>query len=99
MHLEQRNSMNVEIQLFSILRELLPPGARRGRATITLADGATVADLITQLGIDQKMGFAPEDMTSKAGWQVMVSDKFEADMGRILQDGDQVKILPPVSGG
>jgi molybdopterin converting factor small subunit len=91
--------MNVQVQLFSILRELLPPQAKRGRATITLADGASVADLITHLGIDQKMGFAPEEITTKAGWQVMVCDKFESDMRRVLQDGDQVKILPPISGG
>ena len=91
--------MKIEVQLFSILRELAPPDAKRGRATITLADGATVADLITHLGIDQKMGFAPDEITTKAGWQVMVCDKFEADMGRVLQPGDQVKILPPISGG
>ena len=91
--------MNIQVQLFSILRDLLPPDAKQGRATVPLVDGATVADLITHLGIDQKMGFAPEEITSKAGWQVMVCDKFEADMGRVLRDGDEVKILPPISGG
>jgi len=91
--------MNIQVQLFSILRDSLPPDAQRGRTTVILAGGATLADLITHLGIDQRFGFAPEEITTKAGWQVMVSDKFERDMGRVLQDGDEVKILPPISGG
>ncbi len=89
----------VRVQLFSILRDLLPPDAQRGRTTVTLAEGATLADLITHLGIDQKLGLAAEEITTKAGWQVIVSDKFEASTGRGLQDGDEVKILPPISGG
>lgn len=91
--------MKVQVQLFSILRDLLPPDAQRGRTTLTLAEGATLADLITRLGIDQKLGIAAEEITTKAGWQVMVSDKFEASMERVLRDGDEVKILPPISGG
>jgi molybdopterin converting factor small subunit len=91
--------MQVQVQLFSILRECLPSDAQRGTASIALTDGATLADLITQLEIDQKLGLTPERITSQAGWQVLISDRFEADMGRNLQDGDEVKILPPVSGG
>ena len=91
--------MQIQVQLFSVLRGLLPADAQRGRTTATLADGASVADLITDLGIDSQLGLAPEELTTKAGWQVMVSDKFEADVQRVLQDGDEVKILPPISGG
>jgi molybdopterin converting factor small subunit len=91
--------MQVRVRLFSILRDCLPSTAERGKASIALKDGSTLADLITLLEIDQKLGFAPEQITSQAGWQVLVSDSFEADMGRILRDGDEVKILPPVSGG
>jgi molybdopterin converting factor small subunit len=91
--------MQIEVQLFSILRDLLPPEAERGRATIALAEGATVADLINHLGIDQQLGFEPHQITRQAGWQVMVADKFEQDMDRVLREGDEIKILPPIAGG
>jgi molybdopterin converting factor small subunit len=91
--------MQVQVRLFSILRDCLPSDAEGGKASIGLTDGATLADLITRLGIDRKLGLAPDQITSQAGWQLLVSDRFEADMTRVLQDGDEVKILPPVSGG
>ena len=91
--------MKIQIQLFSVLRDLLPPGAERGRTTVTLPEGATLSELVAHLGIDQKLGLAPGEIVSKAGWQVMVADRFEADMGRVLYGGDEVKILPPISGG
>ena len=91
--------MQIHVQLFSILRDCLPPGTQRGQTNVTLADGATLADLITHLGVDENLGFAAEEIAAKARWQVLVSDKFEADMGRVLRDGDEVKILPPISGG
>jgi molybdopterin converting factor small subunit len=91
--------MKIQVQLFSFLRNCLPPGAERGKAMVELPDGATLADLVTHLGIDQRLGYEATDVGSKAGWQVMVSGKYEADMGRVLQDGDQVGIFPPISGG
>jgi molybdopterin converting factor small subunit len=91
--------MQVHVQLFSILRDCLPPDAQRGRATITLPEGATLADLVTHLGIDRHLGCQVSEMVSKAGWQVMVSGRYEPDMGRTLQDGDEVLILPFVAGG
>jgi molybdopterin converting factor small subunit len=91
--------MQVRVQLFSILRSCLPPESERGRATLSLKDGATLADLITHLQIDQHLGLAPEEIGIQAGWQVMVSDRFEANLERVLQDGDDIKILPPIAGG
>lgn len=91
--------MQIHVQLFSILRDCLPPEADRGRATITLPEGATLADLVTHLGIDRHLGHAAAELTTTASWQVMVSGGFELDMGRVLQDGDEVRIFPPVSGG
>jgi molybdopterin converting factor small subunit len=96
---QRGTAMQIEVQLFSILRDLLPPEAERGRATIALAEGATVADLINHLGIDQQLGFEPHQITKQAGWQVMVADKFEQDMDRVLREGDEIKILPPIAGG
>ena len=91
--------IQIHVQLFSILRDCLPPDAKGGKATISLPRRATVADLVMDLGIDRQLGYTARDVVAKANWQVMVSGRFETDMGRVLQDGDEVRIFPPVSGG
>ena len=98
------NQVHIEVQLFSILRDCLPAGADArgpsgGRATVSLPEGATLADLVSHLGIDRRLGYEASDVVARAGWQVMVSGKYEPDMGRVLQAGDEVRILPPVAGG
>jgi molybdopterin converting factor small subunit len=79
--------MQVEVHLFSVLREHLPPDGKRGRATVTLPEGATVADLIAHLGITRRVRL------------VVVNDVQEADRRRSLQDGDRVKLFPTMVGG
>jgi molybdopterin converting factor small subunit len=91
--------MQVHVQLFSILRDCLPPDAERGRATVSLPEGATLADLVRHLGIDRFLGYEVDKIVSQAGWQVMVSGSYEPNMGRMLRDGDEVLILPFASGG
>jgi molybdopterin converting factor small subunit len=91
--------MQVHVQLFSFLRDCLPPDARRGQATVNLLEGATLADLVTHLGIDRRLGCAAADLIARASWQVMISGRFELDTDRVLQDGDEVHIFPPISGG
>lgn len=91
--------MQIEVQLFSVLRDCVPPGAERGQAIIGLPHGATLADSITHLGIDRRLGYDATEIEQKAGWQVLVCGRYEVDIMRTLQDGDQVRIFPPVAGG
>jgi len=79
--------MQIHVHLFSILREHLPPGGERGRATVTLPEGVTVADLIAHLGIARRVRL------------VTVNGVQEKDRGRPLQDGDRVKLFPAMVGG
>jgi molybdopterin converting factor small subunit len=90
--------MQVQVQLFSILKDCMPPANEQGQAVVTLPEGATLADLVTHLGVDRQLGGSAEVVT-RGGWQVIVSGQYEADLGRPLRDGDRVQIFPPVAGG
>jgi sulfur carrier protein ThiS len=79
--------MQVQVHLFSLLREHLPPGGERGRATVTLPEGTTVADLIAHLGITRRVRLA------------IVNGTQEENHQRRLQDGDHVKLFPTMVGG
>jgi molybdopterin converting factor small subunit len=91
--------LQIHLQLFSVLRECLPPDAQRGRATVDLPAGTTLQGLVSHLGLDQRLGLAPDQELIDVDWQVMFNGKFQKDMDRVLQDGDQVSVFPPLAGG
>jgi molybdopterin converting factor small subunit len=91
--------VNIGVKLYSILRDCLPPDAKEGKATVILADGSTVADLVTHLGIHRRLRCKATEIVTRAGWLVMVNGKFALDVGRALQEGDEVIIFPQVGGG
>lgn len=77
--------MEIHLQLYSILREKLPINAK-GRAVLQLDEGATLADLLNELGVKRKV-------------VISVNGIQELDKSRQLRDGDAVKIFSSVSGG
>ena len=91
--------MDITVKLFSMLRDCLPPDASQGQVTISFPEGTTLGDLVTQLGIDRRLGYSPQEVISRAGWQIIVNDSFESNIERGLQDGDRIQIFPPVAGG
>ena len=82
--------MTVTVRLFAMLRE------RAGREAIELelADGATVADALDALKDASPLGEALERMPVRAA----VNREYVADDSR-LSPGDEVALIPPVSGG
>jgi sulfur carrier protein ThiS len=78
--------MHVHVRLHSRFREHLPPEAR-GEATIELADGATVDDLLNLLGIDRRVKL------------MTINDQPETERTRPLREGDRVRVFPFVVGG
>jgi molybdopterin synthase sulfur carrier subunit len=78
--------MQVEVKLFSRFQEHLPPEAR-GQASIDLPDGATVAQLMARLAIDDHVKL------------LSVNGERETDWERALHDGDKVRVFPIVVGG
>jgi thiamine biosynthesis protein ThiS len=77
--------LEVNVHLHGILRDHLPPEAK-GRATIDLEDGATVGDLITQLGIKRRVVIA-------------LNGDHKPEATHILDDGDQVSVFTVIGGG
>ena len=77
--------LKIHLQLYSILREKLPPEAN-GHAVLQLNDKASLHDLLAELDITRRV-------------VVSVNGEHESDMSRRLQDGDRVKIFSSISGG
>ena len=77
--------LEIHLQLYSILREKLPPEAN-GRVVLQLNDGASLQDLLDELDITRKV-------------VISVNDDHESDVSCRLQDGDRVKIFSSISGG
>jgi sulfur-carrier protein len=80
--------MEVRLKLFATLRKKLPPGSKAGQASLTLADGTTILDVIHQLDI-------PEDLAQ----MVLVNGEQTREFDQVLADGDSLSIFPPVAGG
>jgi MoaE-MoaD fusion protein len=76
--------MQVHVLPFGVLKDWLGASG----SMVELPDGATVADLLAQLGATAPL----------RGIAVSVNAEY-ARVADILRDGDEVGLLPPVSGG
>jgi len=79
--------MRVRVLFFGVLKEELGTAA----TSIELPDGASVADLLKRMA-------ASNPMPMLKSLAVSVNAEFAAS-SQVLQDGDEVGLLPPVSGG
>lgn len=77
--------MEIHLQLFSILRDLLPP-EKKGKTTLQLNEGSTLNDLLKELDINRRVA-------------ISVNGIQESDHNRQLLNGDKVKIFTSVGGG
>jgi molybdopterin converting factor subunit 1 len=78
--------MRVCVLYFGVLKDVMG----HGRAEMELSEGSTVADLLAR-----HRGAASPMWDSIA---VAVNQEY-ARAGDVLKDGDEVALLPPVSGG
>lgn len=79
-------SLDVRVTLYADLRKYIPPG-QPGSRRCRLAVGATVADLVADLGIPPG-----ELMTVGVNGEL-------ADTDTVLGDGDDVALFSPMEGG
>ena len=84
---EQPLLIQVTVHLHTILRRQTPEGLI-SRMDVTLPEGSTLADLIKELGIE----LSPDDL-------LLVVNQRTAEPERVLQDGDNVNLIPSISGG
>lgn len=84
-HLPSMASMEVTIRLFAMLRER----AGASEVTLELPDGARVSDAVAALG-----PVAPPELPL-----VMAVNREYARDDRVLGTGDELALVPPVSGG
>jgi molybdopterin converting factor small subunit len=83
--------VQVRVRLFANLREKL--AQPRGRGSVELEEGATLADLLARLEIPQ----AQAQMVLVNGEQAPRDPRRRARL--ILEEGDTVSVFPPVAGG
>ena len=82
--------MTVHVRLFALLRER----ARRDRIELRLPPGATVAEALAELGARAPLG----ELLERMPISVAVNREY-AGVQTPLQDGDELALIPPVSGG
>jgi MoaE-MoaD fusion protein len=81
--------MHVRVLLFGVLKDLFPEGIE----LVEVPAGATVATLL-----DHFRTLAPQQQALWASLAVAVNQQY-AGLTQPLMDGDEVALLPPVSGG
>ena len=79
--------MKIEVALFASLSKYLPPDAQNRRATIEVADGATVREVMTQLGV-------PAESSN-----ILLVNGLQAKESTVLKDGETLSVFPPLAGG
>jgi molybdopterin converting factor small subunit len=77
--------MKIRVQTFANLRDYAPTNS--GKLELALADGATVADVLTALRIPAAVE------------AVMLVNGRRADTGTRLSSDDEVTLFPPMEGG
>ena len=83
--------MRITLKTASGTAKYLPPGSHGNSAMITVADGATPSDVMSQLGL-------PPDgiyLVTHNGAAVTIAMRYSVT----LAEGDTLAVMPPLRGG
>ena len=80
-----KNNIEIHVRLYGVFREKLPSD-KHGRTVLTVAEDATIADILQSLNLD-------------GHFHVSVNDVMVEDRQIPLHDGDELDVLPPSAGG
>lgn len=75
--------MHIQLKFMGMLKDRTPENGE-----LELANGSTIEDILQQLNVplDSVQAFS-------------LNGSIERDKERVLQDGDELTVLPPVGGG
>lgn len=79
--------MKIEVALFATLSKYLPAGSQNRKATLEVRDGATVRDILNQLGV-------PPELPN-----ILLVNGRQAPETTALNDGETLSVFPPLAGG
>ena len=79
--------MKIQVALYATLSQYLPPGAQNRKAAIEIREGATLRDVLDQLGI-------PQDLPN-----ILLVNGRQAPEETVLKDGEVLSVFPPLAGG
>ena len=79
--------MQIAIRLFASLARHLPPDTDGRTASLTVPAGATIAQVLAQLGV-------PLGQT-----KLMFVDSVHRDPDFVLSEGNTISVFPPIAGG
>src|SRR5271157_4916984 len=80
-------AMKIEVALYATLAKYLPPDAQNRKAVVEVKDGATVREVMDQLGIPQELP------------NILLVNGRQAPEVTILKDGETLSVFPPLAGG
>lgn len=81
--------MKIKVKLFAILRDRAPVKVPIGESfEIKIKEGSRILDLLVALEINEEEAKI-----------VMINHNIERDYSKILEDGSEIAIFPPVGGG
>ena len=80
--------MQISVKLMGSLRSKLPAGATGGTTRLDIKSEATIAAALEQL-----------EIPSAHIHLVTINGEMELDRGRVLVEGDELVVFPPVAGG
>lgn len=80
--------MRINVKLMGTLRNKLQVGSQGGKTTLEVASGAASGSVVDQLG-----------MSDTQVHLVLVNGEMDKDRTRVLAEGDEVTLFPPVAGG
>lgn len=84
---EPEGTISVSVTLRSILAKFRPDPKNREPFPVQLAAGATVADLIAKLKVNEQLA------------RLIFVNHVRSDSDAALPDGASVDIFPPIAGG